>query len=140
MVNKAKNYHPAAYRFIRKSLDFALSRLNRHRHISGQELLDAIAEYARLRFGPLTRQVFEEWGIVETLDFGRIVFELVEAGVMTRQPEDSIEDFRDYFNFEEEFDRNYDFLTELRKSGVIPAEKSSPNSHSGSRPGSVGDS
>ena len=115
MVDRAKHYHPAAYHFVRQALDYALRRIKKRRHISGQELLRAISAYAKRRFGPLARQVFEEWGVTETLDFGRIVFELVEKGVMTRRPEDSLADFKDGYDFREEFERGYDYLAELRQ-------------------------
>ena len=115
MVDRAKHYPPAAYHFVRQALDHALRRIKKRRHISGQELLKAISAYARQRFGPLAREVFHEWGITETLDFGYIVFDLVEKGIMTRRPEDSLDDFRGGYDFREEFERGYDYLTELRK-------------------------
>jgi len=115
LVDRAKHYPPAAYQFVRQALDYALRRLKTRRHISGQELLQAISAYARQRFGPLAREVFEEWGITETLDFGRIVFELVEKGVMTKRPEDSLDDFRDGYDFHQEFERGYDYLADLRR-------------------------
>ncbi len=115
MVDRARHYHPAAYHFVRQALDYALRRTQRRRHISGQELLKAISEYAKRRFGPLARSVFEEWGVTETLDFGHIVFELVEQGVMSKQPHDSLDDFKDGYNFREEFDASYDYLCELRR-------------------------
>jgi len=119
LVDRAKHYHPNAYRFVRQALDYALTELSRveeARHITGQELLQAISKYAKNRFGPFACRVFEEWGITETLDFGNIVFELVEREVMTRRPEDSLDDFRDGYDFHEEFEVNYDYLSELRSS------------------------
>jgi uncharacterized repeat protein (TIGR04138 family) len=115
---------------VRQALDFALKTLGERRHITGQELLRSISEFSRKRFGPLTRTVFEEWGILETFDFGRIVFELVEQGVMSKTDEDSIEDFRDGYDFHQEFEVNYDYLSEIRRSWQIG------NAHSGlSEPG-----
>lgn len=121
MVDRAKHYPPAAYQFVRQGLDYALRRIKKRRHISGQELLKAISVFAKQRFGPLAREVFFEWGITETLDFGYIVFDLVEKGIMTRRPEDSLEDFRDGYDFREEFDRGYDYLAELRKEQRRPS-------------------
>src|SRR2546422_8271263 len=47
---------------------------NEVRHVSGQELLDGIREYALQLFGPMTLTVLEEWGIKRCEDFGEIVF------------------------------------------------------------------
>jgi uncharacterized repeat protein (TIGR04138 family) len=43
----------------------------------------------------------------ETLDWGRIVFLLVDNGMLNRQDEDTLEDFRDGFDFDEAFVRSY---------------------------------
>jgi hypothetical protein len=43
----------------------------------------------------------------ETLDWGRIVFLLVDAGLLNRQEEDKIEDFKDGFDFDEAFVKKY---------------------------------
>ncbi len=64
-------------------------------------------QYARDLFGPLAAQVWRSWGIQDTLDWGRIVFLLVEAGMLNRQETDTLEDFRSGFDFDEEFVRGY---------------------------------
>jgi uncharacterized repeat protein (TIGR04138 family) len=63
------------------------------RHLSGQELLDGVVRLARGEFGALAPTVFEEWGVHEGLDVGRIVFHLVEGGQLSARPEDSVLDF-----------------------------------------------
>ena len=47
------------------------------------------------------------WGIHETEDVGRVVFAMVEHGILTKQDEDRPEDFADLFDFEEAFELNY---------------------------------
>jgi uncharacterized repeat protein (TIGR04138 family) len=64
-------------------------------------------EHALRTFGPLAAEVWRSWGVRETLDWGRIVFLLVEAGLLNRQETDTIEDFREGFDFEEVFVRRY---------------------------------
>ena len=59
------------------------------------------------RFGLLARSVLAHWGIVCTEDVGDIVFALVEGGVLVKQDEDRIEDFRDVYDFEEVFESAY---------------------------------
>ena len=104
-------YRNEAYLFIYAALEYTVRKLKRDRsqtpesrHVTGQELSGCIADYAREQYGPITRAVFEYWGIRETLDFGRIVFNLVDAGMMGKRAEDSLEDFREVYDFDETFD------------------------------------
>ena len=73
-------------------------------HVSGDELLQGIRELAVRQFGPLTRTVFENWGVTKTLDFGEIVFQLVDAGLMGKTDEDKLDDFKDVYDFRKVFD------------------------------------
>jgi len=47
--------------------------------------------------------VFHIWGVRTTADFGNIVYNLVEAEMMSRSEEDSREDFNDVYEFREVF-------------------------------------
>ena len=51
----------------------------------------------------LARTVLARWNIRRTYDFGRIVFAMVDNGLMQKTEEDSIEDFRDVFDFKHAF-------------------------------------
>jgi len=75
--------------------------------VTGQEVLSGMRHYAAQIFGPLAAQVWRSWGVTETIDWGHIVFLLVEAGMLNRQDSDTIEDFRDGFDFEEAFVEGY---------------------------------
>lgn len=77
------------------------------RHVTGQEVLAGLRVHALETFGPLGKAVWGSWGVRETLDWGRIVFLLVENGHLKRQESDTIEDFRAGFDFEEELVRAY---------------------------------
>ena len=77
------------------------------RHVSGQELLEGMRVHATELFGPLAAQVWRSWGVNETLDWGRIVFLLVDNGMLNRQDNDTIEDFRDGFDFDDVFVDRY---------------------------------
>ena len=74
------------------------------RHISGQQLCQGLLEFAQHQWGLLARTVLRRWNITSTLDFGRIVFALVDAGHMQKTDEDSLEDFKDVFDFRTAFD------------------------------------
>ncbi len=62
--------------------------------MSGKELLEGIREYALNEFGPMTLALLREWGIHACEDFGNIVFNLVEHGVLAKTEEDTREDFK----------------------------------------------
>ena len=103
-------FHRDAYHFVREALDFTqkiISKENRGtiRHITGQELLDGIRQFALQQFGPMTVTVFEEWGITNCKDFGDIVFNMVENGLLAKTEKDSRDDFQN----------GYDFTTAFRK-------------------------
>lgn len=70
------------------------------RHLTGQELCEAIRQFALQQYGYLAKYVFNQWGVKSTSDFGEIVFNLIEIGEMRKTPEDRRDDFDDVFNFE----------------------------------------
>lgn len=76
-------------------------------HISGPELLEGIREYALEEFGLLARTVFHCWSIRTTEDFGRVVFDLIDRGEMSKTDGDQLSDFSDVYDFEEVFDNQY---------------------------------
>lgn len=113
LARKDGRYSPEAFRFLFDSLEVAIRVAGKEneegaaRHVTGQEVLAGMREHALRTFGPLAAGVWRSWGVRETLDWGRIVFLLVEAGLLNRQETDTIEDFRDGFDFEEVFVRRY---------------------------------
>jgi uncharacterized repeat protein (TIGR04138 family) len=100
-------YHETAYLFILSALHYVLERLPEPRHISGRELAEGVRDLAIERFGPMARTVLEYWGIRETADVGKMVFALVDCGILIRQEDDALEDFEGVFDFEDAFERNY---------------------------------
>ncbi len=98
-------YSLEAYSFVMSALHFTLKELEESRHLTGGELLRGIKTYAAEQYGPMAHMVFNHWGVHDTLDFGKVVFKLVDAGFMTKTDEDSLDDFRDVYNFKEAFDQ-----------------------------------
>ncbi len=78
-------------------------------HVSGQQLCEGLRVLAQKKWGFLARQVLRRWNINDTRDFGEIVFLLVDNGWMQKQPHDCIEDFDQVYDFEEVFEKRYDF-------------------------------
>ena len=108
ICKKDARYQPDAYFFLVEALDVTVKDIRKNqpehgRHVSGKELLDGIKVYALDEFGPLTHTVLTEWGVRTTLDFGEIVFNLVEAGRLGKTESDSREDFKGGYDFEEAF-------------------------------------
>lgn len=99
-----RRYSPMAYVFVFEALDHTVTRIaGEKRHVTGRELLDGVRDLAIRQFGPMARLVFREWGITRTEDFGHIVFNLVKEGLMGKTENDSLDDFKDVFQFEEAF-------------------------------------
>jgi uncharacterized repeat protein (TIGR04138 family) len=129
---KDPRYARDAYLFLREALDFtqkALAKAPKEgragrgeakadeptRHVTGQELLQGIRDYALKEFGPMVPTLFEEWGIRSGADFGEIVFNMVEIGLLAKTEKDSREDFKGGYSFDEAFRKPF-----------IPAGKGAP--------------
>jgi len=97
-----------AYAFVRESLDFTQKLIGKEnrgtiRHITGQELLDGIRQFALQQFGPMAATVFEEWGLMNCRDFGDIVFNMVEISLLAKTDKDSRDDFQNGYDFTDAF-------------------------------------
>ncbi|MDA1276253.1 MAG: hypothetical protein O2960_19735 [Verrucomicrobia bacterium] len=108
IVEKNPQYHLEAYLFLREGLDFAQKKIgksNKHeiRHITGKELLAGLREYGISAYGPMTVTVLEEWGVTRCEDFGEMVFQMVEHGLLSKTERDSREDFKDGYLFDDAF-------------------------------------
>jgi len=103
-------YGREAFLFTFAALDHTVRALNRAqepesgRHVSGPELAWGIADYAREQYGPMARTVLAHWGLNNTLDFGHIVFALIDAGLMRKTENDNLEDFAAVYDLDEIFD------------------------------------
>ena len=107
IVEKDPRYKVAAYAFVMLALNYTLSKLDKPRHVSGRELLGGIKEFGLSQYGPMTKTVFDYWGVRTTRDFGEIVFNLVENRLLGKTEEDKLQDFDNAYDFEEEFVKKY---------------------------------
>ncbi|MBA3521615.1 MAG: hypothetical protein H0T90_03800 [Gemmatimonadales bacterium] len=96
-------YHERSYVFVLATIEYLQTRLDARRHVSGAELAWACRDFAREQFGLLAPHVLEHWGITRTGDIGRIVYTLVEVGLLVTQPGDQECDFNSVFDFGEAF-------------------------------------
>ena len=104
-------YPIEAYAFVREGLNYTVHHVHEdpddlaeaERHISGQQLCLGLREAAIERWGLLAPVVLEHWNVRRTNDFGRIVYSMIAAGLMTRTTHDSLDDFNAVFDFDEAF-------------------------------------
>ena len=108
IVASDPRYQRDAYAFLRDALDFTTKQQKKLkgvsvRHVTGPELLDGLRQYALKEFGPMVITVFDNWGIHSCEDIGNMVFNLIGSGVFGKTEEDSIEDFKNVYDFKEAF-------------------------------------
>ena len=117
VVRRDPRYAYDAYEFIFAALTHTQRLLGRNpspeagreeeNHVSGQQLLAGVRDLALREFGLMARTVFHLWGIDRTADFGEIVFNLVEANLMSKTPTDTRADFHDVYDLDQVLVRDY---------------------------------
>ena len=100
---RGDRYDERAYLFVLASIEYLQTRLPERRHVTGAELTLACRDFALEQYGLMAATVLEHWGITGTEDFGRIVYALVEIGLLVTQPGDRVEDFHGVYAFEQAF-------------------------------------
>lgn len=109
-------YHERAYLFVLATLEYCQRRRKVRGHISGAELARGCRDFALDQFGLTARTVLSHWGIESTEDIGRIVFVLIEVGLLIQDPSDRIEDFSGVFDFADAFGDDYPWAGVARVS------------------------
>jgi uncharacterized repeat protein (TIGR04138 family) len=122
LLRHDRRYHFDAYVFVFEALRYAQEKMGLgaaadvdeddpedqpERHVTGQQLCEAMRRYAHQQYGYLAKQVLNHWGITRTSDFGEIVFNLIEIGQMRKTPDDRREDFDEVYDFDEGFQRSF---------------------------------
>ncbi len=112
IVRRDPRYAYEAYEFVFAALTHCqkiLGRLPREEmsaeveaqhHVTGPELLQGVRDLALREFGLMARTVFRRWGINQTDDFGEIVFNLVDATLMSKTTDDTRRDFHAVFDLD----------------------------------------
>ena len=126
ILAKDSRYHRDAYLFVREALDHTQkmigkpSKKDEIRHVTGQQLLAGIRDYALLQYGPMAMTLLAEWGVRSCGDFGEMVFNMVECSLLAKTDRDTRDDFKDAYTFEQAF--REPFLPSKKK----PAPMSEP--------------
>ncbi len=123
LLKEDRRYPLEAYIFVFEALNFAQTELGMgsetpsepsgsepgeedpgpQRHVTGQELCQAIRQFAVEQYGYMAKLVLGNWGLRSTGDFGNIVFNLIRIGQMRKTPHDRREDFDDVYDFDSAF-------------------------------------
>ena len=98
---------PVIVNMIRQIGDLEAAADHLNLHVSGEDLCWGLHDLAVENWGLMAAVVLRHWGIRTTRDFGKMVFSLVDQGLLAKQPEDDIEDFSDVYDFGKAFDQSY---------------------------------
>jgi uncharacterized repeat protein (TIGR04138 family) len=110
LIREDGRYPLEAFEFLHDALENAAQKVHGEgpaepgqRHVTGAQLCQALRAVAIERWGPLAKTVLRRWRIRSTLDFGNMVYLLVNNEFMQKTPQDSLEDFRDVYSFDKAF-------------------------------------
>jgi uncharacterized repeat protein (TIGR04138 family) len=127
LVRRDPRYPHEAYEFLSHALRHTQEQLGRlppqdnpgdlEYHVSPRELLEGVRDLALREFGLMARTVFRLWGINSTADFGELVFNLVEADLMSKTAEDSRRDFHEVYDLDEVLVRDF-HIEPIREEGA----------------------
>ena len=125
IIGRDPRFERDAYLFVRDALEFTTKQIRKKSgsssaspaecHVSSQQLLEGMRQYALQQYGPMVPTVFEHWRVRSCEDIGTIVFNLIDAREFGKSEHDTIEDFRRGFNFHEAF------VEPFRPAGKLPA-------------------
>ena len=107
IYEKDPRYKMDAYAFVMEALSFTQKKLRSPKHVTGEEMLDGIRDLLLEKFGPMTMTVLNYWGIKNTEDIGHIVFNLVDNKILSKTEDDTLDNFRNAYDFEEVFYHGY---------------------------------
>jgi uncharacterized repeat protein (TIGR04138 family) len=107
IVQQDPRFDREAYHFLRDALDFTIKARKKARetdsHVTGQQLLEGVRQYALRQYGPMVPTVLNYWGVRRCEDFGDMVFNFIKAGVFGKSETDSVDDFKGGYSFHEAF-------------------------------------
>lgn len=104
-----------AYIFVLEGLQYTRQQLRTPGHVTGQQLLQGIKDLALERYGAMAKMVFNHWGIRETIDFGNIVINMVNEKILSKTPDDKLNDFKDVYDFDDVFVKHYQLKFDKNK-------------------------
>ena len=146
LIKEDKRYALDAYIFVQAALSYAADALEmgsishpepnltldepkeipEERHLTGQQLCEAIRQYALNQFGYLAKTVLNSWGVETTSAFGDIVYNMISAGMMRKSASDRRSHFDGIYDFHEVFTEKFQIgnaiLSPLNIKGSLGSE------------------
>ena len=133
IVDQDPRYPIEAYMFVREALAYASDSLElgsqcyqsevdvdaathlarRERHLTGQQLCEAIRQYALNQFGYMAKIVLNNWNIDRTGCFGDIVYNMIDLGIMKKSSQDQRDHFNNVFQFDDVFQNSFEICDSL---------------------------
>jgi uncharacterized repeat protein (TIGR04138 family) len=128
LLRRDQRYPLEAYLFVRDALTFASDILEMgsesitetaagggggggqtrvEHHLTGQELCEALRIFALNQFGLMSPLVLKNWGIASTADFGEIVYNMIDAGLMKKSKGDHPSHFENVYDFATAFEDDF---------------------------------
>lgn len=134
IVSQDPRYPVEAYDFVREALAYAADtmelsshvysepdddaetisrRARRERHLTGQQLCEAIRRYALNQYGYMAKIVLNSWNLDKTSCFGDIVYNMISVGVMKKSSEDKRFHFDDVYDFADVFQTEFEICNAM---------------------------
>ena len=134
IVNQDPRYPIDAYKFVQDALAYAADslelgsqiysdpefdpetathRARRERHLTGQQLCEAIRRYALNQYGYMAKIVLNNWNMETTGCFGDIVYNMISVGLMKKSSRDKRSHFDDVYRFDEVFQTEFEICNAM---------------------------
>jgi uncharacterized repeat protein (TIGR04138 family) len=132
VVQEVGVYPVEAYVFVQQGLQYTVQKIHAEvidpsvsRHVSGRDLCQGLREFALKQWGLMARTVLTRWNVTCTMDFGRIVFAMVEHDLLQKTETDRVEDFRNVYDFAIAFERDFRIEPMVENDRAARKEKKS---------------
>ena len=120
LCRETPHYAYEAYEFVCEAVSFTMKRLGRAKsdsskqaadqHVSGEELLRGVCDLAIREFGLMAPVVFKQWGIRNTDDVGKMVFNLIKVELLSKSDRDAPEDFHELFDLHRALSEGFELM------------------------------
>lgn len=124
IVIQDPRFDSEAYAFISDAVLYTTNKIESDsshpskQHITGRQLLEGIKEFAMQQFGPIAPEVLRHWGLNDSMAIGHVVFNMVDNQLLGKTQNDTIDDFKNGFDFDMEFAKP--FLPHDKNKSPVP--------------------
>jgi uncharacterized repeat protein (TIGR04138 family) len=130
VVDAVGTYPPEAYQFVQQGLNHTVQKVHGDvidpepaHHVGGKELCEGLRDLAISQWGLLARTVLARWNVTSTLDFGKIVFAMVQFNLLQKTDRDRLDDFKAVYDFRTAFETEFKIPPPPVLAGDAKAEK-----------------